>query len=149
MTTMKEGPGDDPFADDDDAGETEEQSDSEPAQEPEPVSESELDPEPEPEEAQDDERDSEASDSVTTSEIPYVVRRQTVKEERQNEHVAFLRDEYADLEGEILDGVADELDMRSKEVSVTDLREAFVELGDRHQEELAEILDEWGYEHLK
>ncbi|WP_226024013.1 hypothetical protein [Halomicrobium salinisoli] len=147
MTTMKEGPGDDPFADDDDVEESEEQSDTEPVQDPDP--EPELDPEPEPEETQDDEQGSETSTTMSTSEIPYVVRRQTVKEERQNEHVAFLRDEYAELEGEILDGVADELDMRSKEVSVTDLREAFVELGDRHQGELAEILEEWGYEHLK
>ncbi len=148
MTTMKEGPGDDPFADDDDAEEREEQSDPEPVQESE--SEPEMDPEPEPDETRDDEQGgSETSSTVSTDEIPYVVRRQTVKEERQNEHVAFLRDEYAELEGEILDGVADELDMRSKAVSVTDLREAFVELGDRHQEELAEILEDWGYEHLK
>lgn len=145
MTTMKEGPGDDPFADDDDAEESEEQLDPEPVQDPEP----ELEPEPEPDKTQANEQQSETSDSMSTSEIPYVVRRQTVKEERQNEHVAFLRDEYAELEGEILDGVADDLDMRSKEVSVTDFREAFVELGNRHQEELAEILEDWGYEHLK
>lgn len=144
---MKEGPGDDPFADDDDAEESEEQAAPEPDPDPEP----ELEPEsePEPDEAQADERESETSSTMSTSDIPYVVRRQTVKEKRQNEHVAFLRDEYAELEGDILDGVADELDMRSKEVSVTDLREAFVELGNRHQQELAEILEGWGYEHLK
>jgi len=147
MTTMKEGPGDDPFAEDGDTEESEEQADSEPDPDPEP----ELEPEsePEPDGAQADDQRSEPSSTVSTSDIPYVVRRQTVKEERQNEHVAFLRDEYAELEGDILDGVADELDMRSKEVSVTDLREAFVELGNRHQQELAEILEDWGYEHLQ
>jgi hypothetical protein len=145
MTTMKEGPGDDPFADDDNAEESEEQSDPEPVQAPE----ADRKTAPESDDTQDNEQGSETSSTVSTDEIPYVVRRQTVKEERQNEHVAFLRDEYAELEGEILDGVADELDMRSKEVSVTDLREAFVELGNRHQEDLAEILEDWGYEHLK
>jgi hypothetical protein len=145
MTTMKEGPGDDPFADDDNAEESEEQSDPEPVQAPE----ADRKTAPESDDTQDNEQGSETSSTVSTDEIPYVVRRQTVKEERQNEHVAFLRDGYAELEGEILDGVADELDMRSKEVSVTDLREAFVELGNRHQEDLAEILEDWGYEHLK
>ncbi|GCF15265.1 hypothetical protein Harman_32000 [Haloarcula mannanilytica] len=51
-----------------------------------------------------------------------------MKEDRDNEHVAFLRDEYAELEGQTRVDVADELDMRSKDVSVTDLHKAFVEL---------------------
>ncbi len=80
---------------------------------------------------------------------PYVVRRRSVKENRENEHVAFLRDEYAELESELRDGVADELNLDTGEVRLIDLREALVELGNRHQEELAEILEEWGYEHLK
>lgn len=146
MTTMKEGPGDDPFADDDD---TEESEHSEPQEDSDTKPKLEREHERDSAGTQADERKSETANTMRTSEIPYVVRRQTVKEERQNEHVAFLRDEYAELEGEILDGVANELDMRSKKVSVTDLREAFVELGNRHQEELAEILEDWGYEHLK
>lgn len=146
MTTMKEGPGDDPFADDDD---TEESEHSEPQEDSDTKPKLERKHEPDSAGTQADERKSETANTMRTSEIPYVVRRQTVKEERQNEHVAFLRDEYAELEGKILDGVANELDMRSKKVSVTDLREAFVELGNRHQEELAEILEDWGYEHLK
>lgn len=128
MGGMKEGPGSDPFADDSGDEETEER-----------MSEASTSKEP----------TDTTTDSMSTSEIPYVVRRQTVKEDRNNEHVAFLRDEYADLEAEVLDAVADELDMRSKDVSVTDLREAFVELGSRHESELADILEDWGYEHLK
>ncbi|MDT3437311.1 hypothetical protein [Haloarcula sp. 1CSR25-25] len=133
MAGMKEGPGEDPFADDS----TDEESDPVSDQEPETKVESHSEPE----------RDT--SDSMSTNEIPYVIRRQTVKEDRDNEHVAFLRDEYAELEDQIRADVADELDMRSKDVSVTDLREAFVELAAENPDAVAEILESWGYEHLK
>lgn len=126
MAGMKEGPGSDPFTDDESSG---------------------VDDPNRQESESTDATDS--TESVDTAEIPYVVRRQTVKEERNNEHVAFLRDEYAELEADVLDDVADELGMRSKDVSVTDLREAFVALASRHPEEVANILDEWGYEHLR
>jgi len=134
MAGMKEGPGSDPFADDDDS----EATDSEPERQVEGLNEPSDNTEANPQ-----------SQTMSTSEIPYVVRRQTVKEERDNEHVAFLRDEYADMEADILDDVADELGMRSNDVSVTDLREAFVALADRHPDEVAAILEDWGYEHLK
>lgn len=134
MAGMKEGPGSDPFADEDDS----EDDDAEPDTQAEALNES-----------TDNNEANQQSQTMSTSEIPYVVRRQTVKEERNNEHVAFLRDEYADMEADILDDVADELGMRSNDVSVTDLREAFVALADRHPEEVAAILEDWGYEHLK
>lgn len=132
---MKEGPGEDPFADnsDDDDETSVSSTDTD--------SESVLDPTTE--------RDTEPTDTMRTDQIPYVVRRQTVKEDRDNEHVAFLRDEYAQLEDEIRSDVADELDMRPKDVSVTDLREAFVELAAENPEAVAAILNAWGYEHLK
>jgi len=133
MAGMKEGPGEDPFADDS----TDEERDPASDQEPETKAESHSEPE----------RDT--SDSMSTNEIPYVIRRQTVKEDRDNEHVAFLRDEYAELEDQIRADVADELDMRSKDVSVTDLREAFVELAAENPDAIAGILESWGYEHLK
>lgn len=134
MAGMKEGPGSDPFADEDDS----ENADAEPDTEVEELNE-----------PSDNTEANTQSQSMSTSEIPYVVRRQTVKEDRDNEHVAFLRDEYADMEADILDDVADELGMRSNDVSVTDLREAFVALADRHPDEVAAILEDWGYEHLK
>jgi len=133
MAGMKEGPGEDPFADDS----ADEESDPASDQEPETKAESHSEPE----------RDT--SNSMSTNEIPYVIRRQTVKEDRDNEHVAFLRDEYAELEDQIRADVADELDMRSKDVSVTDLREAFVELAAENPDAIAGILESWGYEHLK
>lgn len=133
MAGMKEGPGEDPFADDP----TDEQDDPAPDPEPEPTAESHPEPE------------RNTSDSMSTKEIPYVIRRQTVKEDRDNEHVAFLRDEYAELEDQVRADVADELDMRSKDVSVTDLREAFVELAAENPDAVASILESWGYEHLK
>jgi len=128
MGSMKEGPGTDPFADEtDETDETDDKTGAEP----------ETEPEPEP------------TESMSTSDIPYVMRRQRVKDDRPNEHVAFLRDEYSNLEAQLLADVADELGMSQKDVSLLDVREALVELGDRHNEELAQILDEWGYEHLK
>ncbi|RLM90032.1 hypothetical protein [Haloarcula sp. Atlit-7R] len=133
MAGMKEGPGEDPFAEDT----TDDQEDAAP----EPQREQTVESEPE--------SDRDTSDSMSTNEIPYVIRRQTVKEDRDNEHVAFLRDEYAELEDQIRADVAAELDMRSKDVSVTDLREAFVELAAENPDAVASILESWGYEHLK
>ena len=130
---MKEGPGEDPFADDP----SDEQDDPAPDPEPETTAESNAESEPD------------TTDSMSTNEIPYVIRRQTVKEDRDNEHVAFLRDEYAELEDQVRADVADELDMRSKDVSVTDLREAFVEHAAENPDAVASILESWGYEHLK
>ena len=130
---MKEGPGEDPFADDP----SDEQDDPAPDPAPEPTTESNA------------ETESDTTDTMSTNEIPYVIRRQTVKEDRDNEHVAFLRDEYAELEDQVRADVADELDMRSKDVSVTDLREAFVELAAENPDAVAGILESWGYEHLK
>jgi hypothetical protein len=104
---MKDGPGSDPFSDDED------QDDGDEA-----TTESKSEPEPETPE----------TEMNTTEKYPYVLRRDTVKDERDNEHVAFLRDEFADLEQDIVSDVADELDMRVKDVSVTDIREAMVQV---------------------
>jgi len=124
MTTMKDGPGDDPFADDEPKDESKATDNDVPETEPEP------DTEP-----------------MSKQDFPYVMRRERVKDDRPNEHVAFLRDEYSDPESDVRGAVASEMDMREKDLSVIDLREAFVELADRHPDELAEILDEWGYEY--
>jgi flagellar biosynthesis/type III secretory pathway M-ring protein FliF/YscJ len=125
MTTMKDGPGSDPFSDDED------QADGDEA-----TTESKSEPEPETPE----------TEMNTTEKYPYVLRRDTVKDERDNEHVAFLRDEFADLEQDIVSDVADELDMRVKDVSVTDVREAMVQVASENPERMAEVLLDWGYD---
>jgi flagellar biosynthesis/type III secretory pathway M-ring protein FliF/YscJ len=122
---MKDGPGSDPFSDDED------QDDGDEA-----TTESKSEPEPETPE----------TEMNTTEKYPYVLRRDTVKDERDNEHVAFLRDEFADLEQDIVSDVADELDMRVKDVSVTDIREAMVQVASENPERMAEVLLDWGYD---
>jgi hypothetical protein len=79
--------------------------------------------------------------------IPWVLRRSRVKEDRENVHQFFLREEYSTREDEILEAVADELDMRQKDLQKLDVREAMVAAAD--PEDIAAVLREWGYEYLK
>lgn len=79
--------------------------------------------------------------------IPWVLRRSRVKEDRENVHQFFLREEYSTREDEILESVADELDMRQKDLQKLDVREAMVAAAD--PEDIAAVLREWGYEYLK
>jgi hypothetical protein len=136
MTTMKEGTGSDPFAEDDEGQE-------EKSQEPDQVAT----------EAESSDPSSEEEPETTTSEneaqFPYVIRRQRVKDERNNELVAFARDEYAEMEDDVHEAVAEELGMREKKVSLLDLREAFIQHAHNDPEAVAAILEDWGYEHLK
>lgn len=129
MAGMKEGPGDDPFADDD----TEESNKSV-----EQVSGTD-----------ESGQQSSTTEPTTQSQYPYVLRRQTVKEDRNRELVIFARDEFAELEDDVRKAVADELGMSSNDVPVTDLREAYIEVARRHPETMAEVLNDWGYEALK
>lgn len=129
MTTMKDGPGSDPFADDDDQDEADHDD-----LDAESSTESNTAP------------DSTEADMSHKEKYPYVLRRNTVKDERDNEHVAFLRDEYADLEEDIVSDVADELDMRTNDMSVTDIREAMVQVASENPDRMAEVLLEWGYD---
>ena len=79
--------------------------------------------------------------------IPWVLRRSRVKEDRENVHQFFLREEYSTREDEILEAVAGELDMRQKDLQKLDVREAMVASAD--PEAIADVLREWGYEYLK
>lgn len=79
--------------------------------------------------------------------IPWVLRRSRVKEDRENVHQFFLREEYSTREDEILEAVAGELDMRQKDLQKLDVREAMVAAAD--PEDIAAVLREWGYEYLK
>jgi hypothetical protein len=78
--------------------------------------------------------------------IPWVLRRSRVKEDRENVHQFFLREEYSAREDEIIEAVADELDLRQKDIQKLDVREAMVAAAD--PEEVAAVLREWGYEYL-
>lgn len=84
----------------------------------------------------------EANASTTEREYPYMLIRDTVKEGRDNEHVYFLRDEYADREDELHEVVAEILGKRTKDVYLIDVREALVAAAD--PEAVAEQLREWG-----
>ena len=79
--------------------------------------------------------------------IPWVLRRSRVKEDRENVHQFFLREEYSTREDEIIEAVADELDVRQKDLQKLDVREAMVASAD--PEAIAAVLREWGYEYLK
>lgn len=128
MNGMKEGAGADPFADDEQESTAASGSDEESPNE-----------KPTDGEANDDESPDEAD------EMPYVLVRDRVKQERTNEHAYFLRDDYSEFEAEVRERVADRLEMRTKDVPLTDVREAIVATAD--PEAIAEELLEWGYEY--
>ena len=89
---------------------------------------------------------SDETDDAETQDIPWVLRRSRVKEDRDNVHQFFLRDEYSKAEDEIIAAVADELDVREKQLKKLDVREAMVATADA--EAIAETLSNWGYEYV-
>ncbi|WP_435197446.1 hypothetical protein [Natronomonas sp. EA1] len=128
MTGMKQGAGDDPFASDTEA-------------EPESEVETEADQETTDANAEAGSQDSTAGKRA----MPYVLVRDTVKDQRTNEHVYFLRDEFSEVEDELHTAVAEELGMAKKDVYLTDVREALVASADAKA--VADVLLEWGYEY--
>ncbi|NHN49469.1 hypothetical protein G9464_18005 [Halostella sp. JP-L12] len=92
------------------------------------------------------EDESDDSDAAATQDIPWVLRRSRVKEDRDNVHQFFLRDEYSKAEDDIIAAVAEELDVREKQLKKLDVREAMVATADA--EAIAETLSEWGYEYV-
>jgi hypothetical protein len=92
-------------------------------------------------------RSEDATSKAEADGIPWVLRRSRVKEDRENVHQFFLREEYSTREDEILEAVAGELDMRQKDLQKLDVREAMV--ASAEPEAIAEVLREWGYEYLK
>ncbi len=130
MTGMKEGAGEDPFAEDS-------------------VS---PDPEPAPEQPVDEDS---ANISVDTTEkavkeqsptqsqmqIPYKFRRESVQDGRDRVPL-FLQPETKAAEREALRELEERFDGN---VSLTDLREALVKVGLEHLDEAEDKLEEWGY----
>ncbi|MFC7177901.1 hypothetical protein [Halosegnis marinus] len=130
MTGMKEGAGDDPFADDPEEERSEQAVDErQPADTPHADTSSGGPAASLEEPAVQSDR-----------QYPYFLTRDTVKEGRTNEAVFFLRDQYATHEDDVHDAVEELL---GDDVYLTDLREAMVATADA--EAIAAQLREWGH----
>jgi hypothetical protein len=80
--------------------------------------------------------------SLDRSQIPYTLRRNNVKDERPHVHQLFVTDETDDAAREVERDLEDLLDT---DIYRLDAREAIYRIGMRHPEEVAELLEEWGY----
>lgn len=80
--------------------------------------------------------------SLDRSQIPYTLRRNNVKDERPHVHQLFVTDDTDDAAREVERDLEDLLDT---DVYRLDAREAIYRIGMRHPEEVAELLEEWGY----
>ena len=128
---MKSGTGDDPFADDfdGDSGEASTgQADSETAETSERNS-----------------SNGGRSEDRSDEHIPWVLRRSRVKEDRDDIRQFFLREHAADGERRLRNDVEDRL---GTDVKKLDLREAAYLVAQRHPDEVAAELREWGYDYL-
>jgi hypothetical protein len=153
---MKSGAGGDPFADDPgepEAEQSESQSTDDGESETEPPTgrdRSRRDrPDRDPHERRtdpDEGRDESDDEDDEPAEIPWVLRRSRVKEDRDNVHQFFLRDEYSAAEDDVMAAVAEELEIRGKDLKKLDVREAMVATADA--EAIAATLSEWGYEYV-
>ena len=130
MTGMKEGAGEDPFADDtdDEAESTASSTDRSTASD--PAMEGGSEPEPEPE-----------ADQDRSMAIPYKFRRDSVQDGRDRVPL-FLQPETKTAEREAMRELEDRFD---GSVSMTDLREALVKVGLDNLDETEATLEEWGY----
>lgn len=127
MTGMKQGAGENPFADDDSEESVSEQE-----------KQQETQPEPDPAE---EEAPSETGSSRRQMQIPYKFRRDGVQDNRSRVPL-FLHEETKRGERD----AQRELEARfDDDVSLTDLREALVLVGLEHLDEVEGQLEEWGY----
>lgn len=143
---MKPGAGDDPFADDDGDGET--GHDAGPAEDGDRGSvqiTSDEEPSPDAEDAAVDESDDGGSNDGESDSggIPYVYRRDTVKEGRDQIPI-FLREHVREGERDLRRELESLL---GEDVAKTDLREAAMVVAQRHPELVADVLREWGYDY--
>lgn len=94
----------------------------------------------------DDAGETSRTHTETSSDIPYLLRRNRVKEGRET--VGFgLQKETRELESEVLQDVKSDLDV--EKLATTDLREAAYLAGLQNPERVKKILLEWGYEHRR
>ena len=130
MTGMKEGAGENPFADDD---EESDETNSKPKRSAERDRQSSSDDEPNGTESR--------QRGQRQMQIPYKFRRDGVQDGR-NRVPLFLQKETKDGEREAQRELEDRFD---DDVSLTDLREALVMVGLDHLDEVEGQLREWGY----
>ncbi|MDG5778727.1 hypothetical protein VB773_21040 [Haloarculaceae archaeon H-GB2-1] len=132
MTGMKEGAGEDPFADDSNpssSGTSTGTADASPSSEPETESEP-VDTSPK-----------EDSGRPSAVQIPYKFRRDGVQDGRDRVPL-FLKAETKRGERDALRELEDRF---GDDVSLTDLREALMKTGLEHLDEVEEHLEAWGY----
>jgi hypothetical protein len=155
---MKSGSGDDPFADpfEEDEAEPETESAStgdtaDPAESHESDTESATEPPVDTNGASQTHSTSSTGDTETDSSgpddshIPWVLRRSSVKDDRPNITQFFLQDKTDRAERRLRSDVEEILD---KDVYTLDLREAAYLVAMQHPEEVAETLQDWGYDYL-
>lgn len=131
MTGMKEGAGEDPFADDGDVA----------TEDPEPTT-ADLDPAMEGGSEPENIADTDSSGSTNQAmNIPYKFRRDSVQDDRDRVPL-FLQAETKTAEREAMRELEERFD---DSVSMTDLREALVKVGLEHLDETEATLEEWGY----
>ena len=152
---MKSGTGDDPFAEE----EPDDQKREDDTLEPEANAESSpatVETSPETDDSSGDEAGSAPSDpaadssdgsgeAVDAADIPWVLRRGSVKDDRPNMTQFFLQDSTDRAEREFQREVEAVLE---KDVYLLDLREAAYRVAMEHPEEVADVLREWGYDYL-
>lgn len=155
---MKSGTGDDPFADESQDSDTSESTqDRPPEREPPEADEADEAEAADPQSAESATRDddaemdtaagasTEASEQIDSQDIPWVLRRDGVKDDRPNMTQFFLRESTDRAERQFQQDVENILD---KDVYLLDLREAAYQVAMEHPEEVATILQEWGYDYL-
>lgn len=135
---MKSGAGSDPFADDDEGAS---QSEEKNGQEASTTAEGKTERKTEDDSTSDSLEESESMSRSGREDLPYIFRRNGVKDDRKMIQY-FLRDDTEDLEAEVKRAVEQDLDT---DVYLTDLREALVRVGAEHVDEVADELREWGY----
>jgi hypothetical protein len=159
---MKSGTGDDPFAeepegepdeaepdlelDEDSSTEsTEEETNTEPDSETKTEAQPSETPENTPETGPSDTDPGTSSGQIDSQDIPWVLRRDGVKDDRPNMTQFFLRDATDQAERGFQQDVENIL---NKDVYLLDLREAAYQVAMDHPEEVAAVLEDWGYDYL-
>ncbi|QAU14576.1 hypothetical protein EKH57_17495 (plasmid) [Halorubrum sp. BOL3-1] len=136
---MKSGAGDDPFADDDDQEDSVDEKTVESAPEPHHEDLHEETSEPDSTSAMPGIPDHPGDVEAT---LPWIHRRDGVKDDRSHKTVHYTEHTLKRERRELLGAVEDEL---GEDVELTDAREAAYLVGMDHVEEVADLLQEWGY----
>lgn len=146
---MKSGTGEDPFADDPEPTNQDQTDQDQQSTTTTPAPEESHADSPADETAVSDEESStrtdETDEGLNQDDIPWVLRRSRVKDDRPEMIPVYVREETADRESEFMRAVEDAV---GKDVYKFDLREAAMLVAMNHPEEVAEQLNSWGYEYL-